>query len=261
MKISSSSRLKSIVRAVVPANWRKRVYLWRVERKRKMSRTKSTQAVFSEVYERNDWGGQPGEFFSGEGSSGPLAHAYVELIGRFVREHNVHTIVDLGCGDFRIGQQVAEHVDKYVGVDIVPKLIERNRKQFGGEGVAFYCLDIIQDALPAGDLCLIRQVFQHLSNQQIAAVLAKTGQYRYTIVTEHYPAASVGVIPNVDKPHGRDTRLTDNSGVYLDRPPFAIPNVQTLLEIEAVQFLVAKGETIRTVLIDTTGKHETYGNF
>lgn len=241
---------KRFVRAVVPAGLRNQVARWRVTLKRRSDRTKSTQAVFTEVYARNDWGGQPGEFYSGDGSIAPLAQPYVELICNFVREHNVQTIVDLGCGDFRIGEQLAACADKYIGVDIVPQLIERNRRQFGRDSVEFYCLDIIQDPLPAGDLCLIRQVFQHLSNQQISTVLGKLGQYRYVLVTEHYPAPTVAVVPNLDKPHGRDTRLTDNSAVVLDRPPFQVPNVQTLLDISAPYFLIAPGETVRTMLIE-----------
>jgi hypothetical protein len=85
------------------------------------------------------------------------------------------------------------------------------------------------EQLPPAELCLIRQVLQHLSNAQISAILAKLGAFPYVIVTEHQPADQDFIFANVDKVHGPFTRLFSGSGVYLDEPPFNL-NVQLLLE-------------------------------
>ena len=102
-------------------------------------------------------------------------------------------------------------------------------------------------SLPPADLCLIRQVFQHLSNQQIAEVLAKLGVFSHVIVTEHYPAQLRGCVPNLDKPPGPDTRLLDGSAVFLDQPPFD-GTTRLLLTTEAPPTL-EQGETLRSFLV------------
>jgi hypothetical protein len=170
------------------------------------------------------------------------------MVRAFIAEDRVRTVIDLGCGDYRVGRLLREPGDRYVGVDIVPALVERNRLQFGGPETEFMCLDITADELPSGDLCLVRQVLQHLSNAEIAAVLRKLRQYRVVLVTEHYPTPGRLVRPNADKPHGGDTRVIDGSGVYLDQPPFCCA-VENILEAPVEKPLVEVGESIRTFLL------------
>ena len=79
-------------------------------------------------------------------------------------------------------------------------------------------------------------------------MLDKLCEYRYVMVTEHYPAPNVQVVPNIDKPHGGDTRIPDNSAVYLDQPPFNIQGVSTILEVSAPNWLAQEGEIIKTLL-------------
>src|SRR5262249_6315737 len=75
---------------------------------------------------------------------------------------------------------------------------------------------------PDADLCLIRQVMQHLSNREISRLLKKTRKYAYVIVAEHQ--SEIDVTPNIDIQHGHATRVDlHGSGVYLDKPPFSVP--------------------------------------
>ena len=106
------------------------------------------------------------------------------------------------------------------GVDIVPDLIEHNRANHGSERASFVCLDIVDGPLPAGDLCLLRQVLQHLNNEEIATVLEKLTNYKWVLVTENVSAGGMK-FPNVDHVHGPDTRLVEGSGVFLTEPPFS----------------------------------------
>jgi hypothetical protein len=185
----------------------------------------ATEEVFTGIYTRNEWGGRPGEFHSGAGS---VQHAitvpYVTHILRKLELLNARELraVDLGCGDFRIGRQLALACGSYVGVDIVKSLIEHHKAAYGSDRVSFEHVNIIEDNLPPGNICFVRQVFQHLSNAQILAVLPKLNQYRWCFITEHHPSAGWLREPNLDKPHGRDIRVTAGSGVFLDEPPFNI---------------------------------------
>jgi SAM-dependent methyltransferase len=206
--------------------------------------------VFSSIYRKNVWGGNAGEYCSGAGSCEEYAIPYRDALFELIRKNRINSIVDLGCGDFRIGKLLAESGIRYTGVDIVPELIDRNNRAFGGGNVSFQCIDIVDKSLPAGELCLIRQVFQHLSNEQIVSVLSKTNQYKWVVVTEHFPADCDLVVPNINKPHGPDTRITDNSGVYLDRPPFNVANIEMILELDIVVAERNRTEKIRSFLIN-----------
>lgn len=67
------------------------------------------------------------------------------------------------------------------------------------------------------DLCVVRQVLQHLSNDQITRVLKRLQPFKTAIVAEHHPARLLR--PNLDKHTGADTRIEFDSGVYLEYPP------------------------------------------
>lgn len=139
-------------------------------------------------------------------------------------------MVDLGCGDFKVASQwITEHI-RYEGIDIVPELVNYNNEKNGRENIHFQCLDIVTDELPDGELCLVRQVLQHLSNSEISQILNKLKKYKYVIVTEHITAKEYAHKYNIDKEHGSCTRVLKQSGVYLDEAPFNM-KVEKLLEL------------------------------
>jgi len=226
-----SVNLKSLLPDVLLQAYR-RYKRARVDR-RNASRT--PMEVFSEIYSQKVWGGT-GPFNSGAGSeTDSIVGPYVATIKKHLRSHGSGKpkVVDLGCGDFFVGSRLIEECSEYIGVDVVPDLVKHLQTTAGSEHVRFTCLDIVADELPAGDICLIRQVLQRLGNEQIGKVLAKLGRYRTVFVTEHYPEDGPTVIPNVDKVHGGGIRLYDRSGVYLDKPPFDLPssNMELILEV------------------------------
>jgi SAM-dependent methyltransferase len=170
------------------------------------------------------------QFFSGVGSRGRTAEVYVDtmvpIIAAHLSELNSNaTIVDLGCGDFWVGACLLERLPsvKYIGCDVVPELVEYNRKTFGSNRIEFRLLDIVSADLPIGDICLVRQVFQHLSNQEISRTLPKLQKYRHVYVTEGHPIVREGKI-NPDKPTGEDVRFDwttgHGRGVELDQSPY-----------------------------------------
>lgn len=242
--------LKELIKKVVPNYFLK----WNRQRKliqlREKNATLSTQEIFTAIYSNNSWGGDKGTFCSGSGSRLDVAGPYCECVKKFVSDNKINSVLDIGCGDFSVGKQLQMPNVKYIGVDIVASLIVRNAELFGSTSIEFQCLNAIDDQLPQADLVLVRQVLQHLSNDQIAKVVAKLSSYRYVMVTEHYPAPEVKIVPNLDKPHGGDTRIPDNSAVYLNQPPFNIQNLSIILEVLAPP-LVHQGETIKTMVYST----------
>jgi len=189
-------------------------------------RRRSCEEAFTEVYEQNRWGGRLGEYCSGAGSSEEaIVGPYIEAVSREAAAEGFRgsRFVDLGCGDFQVGTRLLDLCSTYTGADVVKALIERNQRHHGGDRVRFLHLDMVRDDLPDGDVCFVRQVFQHLSNRQIGVVLPKLHKYRWVFITEHYPDDNPAIEPNKDIVHGGSLRIFVNSGVYLDRPPFNLP--------------------------------------
>ena len=43
---------------------------------------------------------------------------YIQFLIKFIREHDIHTVVDIGCGDFRCGKLIYDDLNiSYTGYD------------------------------------------------------------------------------------------------------------------------------------------------
>jgi len=197
-----------------------RLHLWTLPRIRRTYRSLNLTETFQKIYRSKAWGDNSQEFFSGAGSCGTASDQYCDAVVGFIRENQIKSVVDLGCGDYSIGRRIVEATGVvYTGIDVVPELIEHHRNTVKSPGVNFQCADITSDPLPSADLCLIRQVLQHLSNPEISKVLANAGHFPRILVSEDVPVHPRSL--NRDKPHGPDVRGFYGSGVYLDHPPFS----------------------------------------
>ena len=202
----------------------------------------------TQIYEMHLWGGKDGDFYSGEGSHQiEIIKPYTEIVSGFLKSHkNKLTVCDLGCGDFNIGKQLVPHTLKYIAIDIVPSLIERNTSIFKAENLEFHCLDISQDELPKADCIILRQVLQHLSNNEIKSIIEKLSKYKYIILTEHLPIGQFTA--NKDVISGQGIRIKYNSGVDLLATPFNFKVKKEIL-LNEIKLETNKG-IIKTVLYE-----------
>lgn len=234
---NTGDELKQLVKAIIPRTVLRfyRGFLRAIE-SRHYARL-DPREVFQKIYFNAKWGGDGNDFCSGSGSTtATVVEPYVEAVTRILNGYgtNKPKIVDLGCGDFRVGRRFLDHCSEYVAVDVVPELIKCHEANHCVRHLRFECLDIIRDPLPKGDVVFLRQVLQHLSNAEIITILNKLSAYDKLIVTEHYPTPGrKNIVANLDKVHGPDIRLYHNSGVYLDKPPFCIApaRLDLLLEV------------------------------
>lgn len=192
----------------------------------------------AQIYEKNLWGGDKSEFYSGLGSHHPeTVIPYITVVSDFLKEFETPPIVcDLGCGDLNIGKELIKYSKKYIAVDIVPELIARNKNEFQADNLEFRELDIAKDELPLGDCAILRQVLQHLSNAEIISVVEKLYAYKYVLLTEHLPKEDFE--PNKDIISGQGIRLKKQSGVNLLAAPFCFKLVKEkqLLSINSNDF-------------------------
>jgi SAM-dependent methyltransferase len=221
---------------------RLRLRLWILPQMHRTYRSLTLAETFQRIYRSKAWGSGPEAFYSGPGSGGPVSQQYCDAVVAFIRDRQVRSVVDLGCGDYNVGRRIVEATGvRYTGIDVVPELIDHHQSNVHDSGVSFQCADITRDPLPSADLCLIRQVLQHLSNTEIGKVLANVSHFPSILVSEDVPAHPKSF--NRDKPHGPDVRAYFGSGVYPDEPPFSHP-VQELWTIG-----LRNDAILRTVLL------------
>ncbi len=207
-----------------------------------------TKDAMEQIYENNLWGDNKSEFYSGLGSHHPeTVNLYIAAVSDFLKNLESPPVVcDLGCGDFNIGKELVKYSKKYIAIDIVPALITHNKKEFQADNLEFYALDIAKDVLPSGDIAILRQVLQHLSNAEIKEVVEKLYNFKYVILTEHLPEGDFESNKNIIS--GQGIRLKKQSGVNLLAPPFnfKVKEVKQLLSVPAPEF---KGVLVTTLLV------------
>lgn len=214
------------------------------------SNAKSNQDCFTDIYKNHKWGGDS-DFYSGPGSHREsIIRPYIQLLVRLILNNELHRVVDFGCGDFHIMGQVLKVVREkgfacdYTGIDVVQDLISHHVEEFGDADTRFLCADASapDTMLPDGDILIVREVLQHLTNADIAKILAKATKYHYILDTEGIYEGQ-GVRYNLDIKTGPYTRANKISGVYLEQPPYNKRNIVHLLRVPE------DGAVIRTSLI------------
>jgi len=126
----------------------------------------SHQEIFKQIYQKNIWGGT--ESRSGEGSSLEATKVIRQAIPNLLDRLGVKTLLDAPCGDCHWIRRMELHDVRYLGVDIVPEIIEQLNSEDWGE---FHCSDILQDHLPEADLILCRDCLVHLCSGDISRAI------------------------------------------------------------------------------------------
>lgn len=122
----------------------------------------SNGEVFIDIYKNNRWedGG------SGIGSAVTYSRKYLNYVKPLIKGKNV---LDLGCGDFRIGTELYAEAANYVAVDVVsglftvPNGVKFVTADFSAQGV----IGQVFTAHGPFDVVLLKDVLMHWSDEEI----------------------------------------------------------------------------------------------
>lgn len=123
--------------------------------------------IFNNIYEQSLWG-----YKSGNGSDPQNSMPWIKIVNNFLNQSDINSILDLGCGDWRLGQKYEIKNKKYLGVDVSSVIIKEIQK-YSKTNISFVQKDAITMDIDYYDLILIKDVFQHLSNNSIDIILNK----------------------------------------------------------------------------------------
>src|SRR5690348_12469744 len=119
----------------------------------------SRENIFRDIYAQNLWGDQ--ESVSGPGSNLERTSAFRAELPPLLKAIGVRTLLDAPCGDYNWMREVELEVERYIGVDIVPELIEQNQRQYETATRSFLHRDLVLDRMPRADAILCRDGLVH----------------------------------------------------------------------------------------------------
>jgi hypothetical protein len=101
---------------------------------------------------------------SGAGSVGVPVQRKVDWLSALP---GISSITEVGCGDFNFGAHLTERLPgaAYIGMDIAPRIVERNQIRYGNDRRRFLHW---QGYIPPADLLLCVDVLFHISDPEIA---------------------------------------------------------------------------------------------
>ena len=176
----------------------------------------SNAAIFSSIYERGEWGVDENmKGNSGTGSDPQNAKMYITFLQNYLAEHNIKSVVDLGCGDWRIGKSINWDGIKYLGVDVVDSVVSQNAKNFSAANVSFMKADGSDYDLPKADLLICKEVLQHLPFKDIKNIVKQFGKFKHCILVNDVDPIKL-TCENSDIPRGYYRHLD------LTKPPFSL---------------------------------------
>lgn len=172
----------------------------------------SARDVFTRIYRDNCWG--DAESRSGPGSTVFRTRLLRPALSAMFEKLRVHSIVDVPCGDFNWMRLTPLNGISYIGIDIVPEVIEQNNRLYSDASRRFLCLDMVNDSLPRADLILCRDGLVHLSFSDTSSALRRMRQSgaQYLLATTF-----------ADHQENEDTGTGGWRPLNLQAPPFDFP--------------------------------------
>jgi len=161
------------------------------------------ERIFTAIYEQKVWGDNAHQEYRGSSGGGSSIEynrdAYIPFLQKFIKERNIKTVVDLGCGDFRCGTQIYTPLDvQYHGYDVYQPMVASNSKMFLPPKYRFTTMDFYAQraTIETADLCILKDVLQHWSKTHIETFLCDVVQskkFRYIVITNCCRNAKEGV--------------------------------------------------------------------
>jgi hypothetical protein len=171
--------------------------------------------IFSDIYENNIWGNDNAENYkgtSGDGSTIKYNTKYIFFLQYFIKQNNIKSVADLGCGTFLCGNEIYKNLDiLYTGYDAYEKIINNNNMKFENSSKFSFCvLDILNNKtnIEPADLCILKDILQHWLITEIYEFLdyiVSSKKFKYILICN----CSNQTSDNLDNPQ-RNSALSAN---------------------------------------------------
>ena len=172
---------------------------------------------FTEIYKNNSFQGT--ESISGPGSSLVTTETLRQELPKLLKDLGVKTLIDCPCGDFHWMSKVINNlgIDKYIGIDIVQSLVDKNNVKYSNDLISFICKDAVEGLNFKGDLILCRDCLGHLSFNSVFKFFNNfiNSDITYLLVT---------TFTNEDRYNSNSEDGVGSYAINLTKSPFNLPN-------------------------------------
>lgn len=138
---------------------------------------------FDQIYANGGWDGKG----SGPGSTEGFTREFRGVFEKLLKERNVKSVFDLGCGDWQWQRHVEWGETKYVGWDICEMAVENAKcASFAKKPDWKHRWFITEDAFsqplwPEADLLLVKDVVHHISRFKARMLVERAKLYSYVL--------------------------------------------------------------------------------
>jgi SAM-dependent methyltransferase len=182
-----------------------------------------TREAFENIYKDATWGANAEKVgSSGPGSTLESTFLYRKYLEKFLKDAEIRSVVDAGCGDWEFSQAIDWTGIDYKGFDIVPAVIEEDKKKYGKPHIQFFVGNIVTDDLPRADLLICKHVLQHLPSADVQQFLKKQlPKYKHVLIMNGVDPITL-TSDNPDIPVGAYRHLD------MTKPPFNLKAAKVL---------------------------------
>lgn len=132
---------------------------------------------FTRAYDEKLWGG-------GMGSRQQHTARYRALLEDLLQQFKISSVLDIGCGDGLIYSLVHWGQVYYTGIDIVPEVVTRLNREYGGINTHFLHGDVLaMQVVPPAEMLIVKDVLQHWTDEEILRFLPIMDRYRFALIT------------------------------------------------------------------------------
>lgn len=146
---------------------------------------------FKNVYENGTWGNDTSQGYKGSSGSGSELeynqNTYIPFLKKFIKDHDIHSVVDLGCGSFKCGKAIYDDLDgvMYTGYDAYEGVIQSHKQTYPEYEFIFSDFYSEKENIKSADLCIIKDVIQHWPLENIRTFMdyiVESKKFKYLLV-------------------------------------------------------------------------------
>jgi hypothetical protein len=175
-------------------------------------------SVFESIITCKAWGSD--ESVSGYGSTVASTAILRRRLAEVFAHLQIRSLVDAPCGDMNWMRHLEYKFDKYIGIDLVPRVIEKLRQEPFSTTYHFQIGNIVTDVLPIGDALFCRDCLVHLPFSAIheALRLWRIAEFKFIIMST-FPSRT----------SNSDCMVGDWRPLNMELPPFNWPKSLMIL--------------------------------
>ena len=153
----------------------------------------SNQEVFTKIYKERIRGkGTPSSPSSGDGSLPDISLPYLQFVRSAIQDNEIESVFDFGHGDLVMWRDYKFEDVSYLGIDIAEGLSQRVGAIYENPTRKFRHSTELKKGFPAADLFISKEVFQHIFNSDVTAVLQQLKPFKYLILCNGiYPSSMI----------------------------------------------------------------------